>query len=193
MITIIRSDEVAEARDYLAEIFVDGFYVWLKYFSKDKDKLINAFKHAFILNYFYIAFIDNEYAGMIAVSDGQTDILKLDKKELSKKLGFIIGRIAYHVLKKEFGDNKNTAKPVMPEISFVSVLERHQRKGIAEKMINDVIKITPYSSYVLEVADSNDKAIKLYEKTGFTHYSKYPVKNSKQAGFDYYLYMVYNK
>jgi len=42
MITIIRSDEVAEARDYLSEIFVDGFYVWLKYFSKDKDKLINA-------------------------------------------------------------------------------------------------------------------------------------------------------
>ena len=42
MITIIRSNEVAEARDYLAEIFVDGFYVWLKYFSKDKDKLINA-------------------------------------------------------------------------------------------------------------------------------------------------------
>ncbi|NLK11997.1 MAG: hypothetical protein GX312_00190 [Candidatus Phytoplasma sp.] len=42
MITIIRSDEVAETRDYLAEIFVDGFYVWLKYFSKDKDKLINA-------------------------------------------------------------------------------------------------------------------------------------------------------
>ncbi len=193
MITIIRSDEVVDARDYLSEIFVEGFYKWLKIFNKDKSKLKKAFRHAFILEYFYLAEIDGTYAGMAAVSDQLTEVVKLQKKELTKHLGFIKGRIAHYFLKKEFAAVEKPAKPLMPEISFVSVLESKQRKGVAFKLINELIKNTSYNTYTLEVASSNYQAIALYEKLGFKHYSKHPVKNSKQAGFDYYLYMVYNK
>lgn len=193
MIIVKRSDEVMDARDYLVEMFVEGFYKWLKIFSKDKNKLKNAFKHIFELEHFYLAKIDGVYAGMAAVSDQLTEVVKLQKKELTKHLGFIVGRIAHYFLKKEFAVVEKPSKPLMPEISFVSVLKSQQRKGIAFKLIDELIKNTPYNRYTLEVASSNYQAIALYEKLGFNHYSKHPVKNSKQAGFDYYIYMVYQK
>jgi len=54
-------------RDKISELYVNGFYdVALKHFSKDKSKLIEAFAPMFLIEYFYVAVIDNEIAGITA-------------------------------------------------------------------------------------------------------------------------------
>ena len=144
MLEIKQSSTFENSRVYLADFFVEGFYIWLKYFSKNKTKLKKAFAHIFVLEHFYVAFKDGNPAGMAAVSDGNTLVVKLNKKELTKHLGFIIGRIAFYVLKKEFEVLGKQGLPRFPEISFVSVLEKYQRQGIAEELINYVISHTTY-------------------------------------------------
>ena len=49
----------------ISSIFVDGFYQWLKYFTKNKMKLIKAFAHMFVSNAFYVA-VENEKVLAIA-------------------------------------------------------------------------------------------------------------------------------
>lgn len=193
MLEIKQSSTFENSRIYLADIFVEGFYIWLKYFSKNKTKLKKAFAHIFVLEHFYVAFKDGNSAGMAAVSDGNTLVVKLNKKELTKHLGFIIGRIAFYVLKKEFEVLGKQGLPRFPEVSFVSVLEKYRRQGIAEELINYVISHTTYEKYILEVADNNTPAVKLYEKLGFKEYFRVPVKNKKQTGFDFYIYLIKEK
>ena len=42
---LIASKHGKDVNDKISRIFVDGFYQWLLYFSKDKKRLINAFSH----------------------------------------------------------------------------------------------------------------------------------------------------
>jgi hypothetical protein len=71
-----------DPRPQMGRIFVVGFYQWLKYFSKDKNKLEQALTHMFILDYFYVAAEDGKIAAITACTDGKTPPIKLDKKTL---------------------------------------------------------------------------------------------------------------
>ena len=193
MIEVKQASMVENSNEYLADIFVEGFYNWLYFFSKDKAKLKRAFKHIFILDKFYVGIQTGKVVGMTAVSDGKSLVVKLNKKELTKNLGFIKGRLAYIVLRKEFETIGKHDLPMLPEIAFVSVLKEYRRQGVAETIINHIIKLNLYDKYLLEVADNNTSAIKLYEKLGFIEYQRIPVKNAKQAGFENYLYMIRDK
>lgn len=193
MIEVRQSLTFENSRKYLADFFVEGFYSWIKYFSKDEDKLKKAFAHIFKLEYFYIALKNGKPAGMAAISDGDTLVVKLNKRELTKHLGFVIGRIAFYTLRKEFEVLGKHGISRLPEISFVSVSKKYRRRGIAEELINNLVNHTPYEKYILEVADNNIPAIKLYKKLGFKEHLRLPVKNSKRAGFDFYLYLIKEK
>jgi|SRR5690554_5145728 len=193
MIEVKQASMVENSNEYLADIFVEGFYNWLYFFSKDKAKLKRAFKHIFILDKFYVGIQTGKVVGMTAVSDGKSLVVKLNKKDLTKNLGFIKGRLAYIVLRKEFETIGKHDLPMLPEIAFVSVLKEYRRQGVAETIINHIIKLNLYDKYLLEVADNNTSAIKLYEKLGFIEYQRIPVKNAKQAGFENYLYMIRDK
>ena len=95
-----------DARMRISEIFVDGFYQWLNFFSGDKEKLSKAFQHMFNLEVFYIAVIDDEIAGITACTDGKVSSVQLEGKELKKHLGIFMGTIAYFVLKREFEEKQ---------------------------------------------------------------------------------------
>lgn len=90
------------ANNKISKIFVDGFYEWLHYFSKDKTKLANAFSHMFNPGVFYIACLNGEIGGIAACNNGKIKSVHLEKKELKKHLSFVKGTIAYTVLKHEF-------------------------------------------------------------------------------------------
>lgn len=194
MIKVINASKLSDIiRIQISKIFVDGFYQWLKFFSKDKEKLSQAFSHMFLLENFYVAIIDNKVVGIAACSDGINASIKLNKKELSHHLGIIKGSIAGIVLKKEL---ENHPYPFNIEsdcgsIEFVATDENYRTKGIASSIINYILKDTKYKSFVLEVANTNTAAVKCYEKLGFGEYMRIPNKHSKYSGFDYYLYMKY--
>ncbi len=70
-------------REKLGELYVNAFYDdVLKYFSKNKTKLIKIFACSFLLECFYVAIMDNEIIGMVACM-GKGDVcIKLDFKTI---------------------------------------------------------------------------------------------------------------
>ena len=63
--------EKDQIRNAISDIFVEGFYEWIKFFSKDKNKLKKAFAHMFILDAFQVAVINGQIAGFASVCNDQ--------------------------------------------------------------------------------------------------------------------------
>ena len=124
-------------RNEISSIFVDGFYKWIKFFSKDKEVLKKAFAHMFNLDAFYIAIIDERVAGFASISNDRVKNISLNRKQLQQHLGFFMGFFAYKVLRKEFEDKKYpfTITSDMQPIEFVATSSNHQRCGVASKII----------------------------------------------------------
>lgn len=193
---VIRAAEYDEKiRDKISSIFVDGFYQWLKFFSKDKQKLTNAFLHMFNLNVFYTAAVDNETVGIAACTYGKTPSVKLDRSEFKAHLGLFMGTIAYRILRNEFERKQYpfAVEKGMGMVEFVATSSKYRGQGVASAIIKHIFDHTPYSVYVLEVADTNSNAVKLYEKLGFTEFMRVKQKHSKRSGVNYLVYMKYTK
>lgn len=193
MVKVKNALTIKDARVILADLFVEGFYQWLRFFNKDKQKLKKAFEHIFILEKFYIGFYDNDAAGMAAVSDGHNLVVKMNKRQLITHLGFLRGRLAYYLLRKEFEIINKNGIPPYSEIAFVAVHKDHRRKGVASHIIQYIINNTEFNEYILEVADTNTNAVNLYQKLGFTEFERIKCKNPKRAGFNYLVYMKIKK
>ena len=85
---IVKADETdLDVRAQMGNIFADGFTQWLGYFSKDENVIAKAFSHMFVLEQFYVAVTDDEVAGVAACTDGESQSVKLNAKELRKHLG----------------------------------------------------------------------------------------------------------
>lgn len=192
LIQVITSTECRkDPRMEMSRIFVDGFYQWLKFFSKDKKKLAKAFSHAFQLDVFHLAIIDQEIAGMTALNDGSKPTLILDKKELRKHLGFIRGSIAFKVLKYEFEEKQYPfpSEVGLGYIEFVATSENYRHMGVASTLIQSLLETARFTSYALEVADTNSHAVMLYQKLGFKEFMRVEMKHKKRSGVNYLIYM----
>jgi len=174
-------------RERLGEVYVNAFYDdVLKYFSKDKAKLIKIFACGFMLEYFYVAIMDNKIVGMVACMGKGQICFKKNIKTLIKYLGVFRGLTTNFLLNQFINEfpkiNKETAL-----IEYLVTDTKHLRKGIASKLIKSLFTSTEYKKYLLEVAGTNTKAINLYEKLGFKAvYRKYYFPMS-------YIGMVYTK
>lgn len=195
MKVIIANELNEDIKMEMSKIFVDGFYQWLHFFSKDKGKLTRAFRHMFNLDVFYVAVIDGEVAGLAACTDSRIPSVRLVKKEFKKHLGWIVGTIAYSVLRREFEEKKYPFEITkgMGTVEFVATSAEYRGKGVASSIISNIFEATPYNEYVLEVADTNEKAVRLYEKLGFFEFMRVKMKQSKQSGINNLLYLKYLK
>ena len=189
---IIRADETTEDINYsISKIFVEGFYQWLRFFSKDREKLCRAFTHMFCRDVFYVTMDGNVVAGIAGLNDGTRPTVILQKKELQKHLGWLMGTICYHALKNEFMDKKY---PFLfnereASVEFVATAPAYRGKGIASAIIGYFLVQPQYDSFVLEVADTNENAVRLYEKLGFKEFLRVEEKNKKQSGVNFLIYM----
>lgn len=179
----------------LSEVFVDGFGHWLKYFSDDMDTLIAAFEHMFLPKAFFVALADGEVVGIAACTNGKDPSIRLNKKELCKHLGYIRGTLAFTMLRRELQDHpypfpldKDTGS-----IEFVATASKYRGEGVAFELIRHIFLDAAYNAYVLEVADTNGNAVKLYEKLGFTEIHRVKQKHPKQSGINFLVYMKYVK
>lgn len=179
----------------ISEIFVEGFYQWLKFFSKDKAKLKRAFAHMFNLDVFYVAMEAKTVTGIAVLNNGMQPTIKLNKKELQKHIGFIRGGIAYKVLTREFVEKQYPfiLKEREASVEFVTTAEAYRSKGVASTLMKYFIEQPQFDNYVLEVADTNENALKLYEKLGFREFMRIEEKHKKQSGLNFYIYMNHKK
>jgi len=119
-----------------------------------------------LLEYFYVAIIDNEIVGMVACMDKGKICFKFNIKTLVKYLGIFKGLLT------NFGINQFIKGfPKLDEktalIEYLAIDTKHLRKGIASTLIKSLFTLPEYKNYILEVMGTNTKAFKLYEKLGF--------------------------
>jgi ribosomal protein S18 acetylase RimI-like enzyme len=178
-------------RPQISRIFVEGFYQWLKYFSKDKEKLTRALIHMFDVSKFYVAVDGERVAAITAFTDGVNPPIHLEKKELRRHLGLIGGAFAYSMLKQNLENHSYpfdvTAR--MGSIEFVATAPEYRGRGVAADLIMHIMDETPRAEYVLEVADTNTTAVRLYERLGFVEFMRTKAPGSKISGVNYYVYM----
>jgi ribosomal protein S18 acetylase RimI-like enzyme len=189
----LAKDLNGNAREKISELFVEAFGKDLKIISKDANKLIKAFSHMFVLDYFYVGIMDNEITGMMVCADKEHYCINHNKKILIKNLGLVKGLLANIIFKNYF--NKNQKYPVEIDnktgsIEFVTVNRKYQRMGIATEIMEYIFSLKLYEKYILEVADTNEKAFNLYKKLGYKEVHRIKQRYSKNIGINYLVYMI---
>jgi ribosomal protein S18 acetylase RimI-like enzyme len=186
-------DLTENINEKISTLFVEAFGKDLKIISKDTNKLTKAFAHMFVPEYFYIAIIDDEIAGMMVCVDKEHYCINHNKKILTGNLGLIKGLLANMIFKKYF--NKYPKYPVdidekTGSIEFVATNNKYRKMGIATSIMEYIFSLNMYEKYILEVADTNEKAFNLYRKLGFKEIYRIRQKFSKQIGINYLVYMT---
>jgi len=173
----------------MAEIFVAGFYDWLKYFSKSKPKLVKALEHSFKLDAFFVAGTDSQRILAITACPQNSASIALDAQKMRDALGIVRGTFAAKMLQKHLVENEYPfpLAPDMGSIEFVATLPDAQGQGVAGQLISYVISNRPYQRYVLEVAETNTRAVQLYQRMGFTEKAR--KRASKRSGVGAFLYL----
>jgi ribosomal protein S18 acetylase RimI-like enzyme len=156
-----------DIRERLGEVYVDAFYDdVLKYFSKDKAMLKKVFACGFLLEYFYVAIIDNEIVGMVACMDKSNICINFNLKIFIKYLGLFRGLLTSFSINQFIkGFPKLDEETAL--IEYLAVDIKHLRIGVASTLVNSLFTLTEYKNYLLEVIGTNTKAINLYKKLGF--------------------------
>lgn len=194
---IVKADETGlNVRDDIEVAFANGFIQWLKFFSKDEKIIADAFAHMFVLEEFYVAIKDDKVAAFAACTDGKTKSVKLKKSELRRHLGFFKGSIAAMALRKEFEMVDDEFPNNTGSVEFIGTSKDFRRQGAATELLKYILEHEPYEEFVIsEVADTNESAMKLYTKIGFTEYKrkKMSAPATKKTGINNLLSLKYTK
>lgn len=193
MIQIKRmNDYDRDVREEVTELFLEGFYAKLAFFTKDRNKLKVAFRDEIRADMFYVAELDGEIVGILAVSSNTRRAVIADQASLRRGLGFIMGSVAYRALKKDF----NSSLPYDDDtgyIEWVATNEHARSRGVASALFRHVMENLPYRTFALEVLDFNDNAHRLYQKLGFAEYARQPAKGGEKKVFKERIYMRWSK
>lgn len=187
-IKIVPLKDISENIDSrLAEIFIDGYYNDMKFFSRDRTKLEKAVTGSFNKNCYHIAFYEDEIAGIIACSNGNERAMTLKKEQFQKSVGRFKTFIGYGFVKKELC----LPKDMSSDVGYIECVATHsdfRGKGIATEMTKYIINNLDYREFILDVVLNNTVAYNIYKKIGFVesdrtkdriymHYKRDLIKN----------------
>lgn len=177
--------------DQAVLVFVEGFYEPLRYFSDDKTLLVEALKHSFVKERFFAAVDGGRVLGILAYSDNRGRAHRLNRSALISAFGPVKGRLAYFMMGREFHKPLELKDDNQVYIESVATAPEARGKGIATALMNDLFARLPFGAYILEVADTNTAAVRLYRKLGFTVFRRKKQRwLRKRVGFNERLYMI---
>ncbi|MFD3260180.1 GNAT family N-acetyltransferase [Paenibacillus lentus] len=185
-------DTSRDVREEVAQVFVDGYYDELSYFTKDRRKLILAFKNLFNAEVLYLAEMEGEIVGMLGCSSNRQRAMPVQLEPLKEAFGAQVGELAYQVLKNEF----NTALLHDDETGYiecVATLKGARGKGVSTTLMKYVMDELPYRRFLLEVTDANHAARRLYQKMGFREIERTVEENAEVQGFQARIYMEWSR
>lgn len=185
------ADYERDVRGEVAEVFVNGYYKELSYFTRDRNMLENAFRTLFSPEVFYVAEVQGIIVGILACSHNGQRAMPVALAPFQDAFGNKTGELAYNVMKNEF----NPALPYDDETGYiecVATTEKARGKGVSTALMKHVMSELPYRRYVLEVTDSNQTALRLYQKLGFREFKRIS-EDSDVKGFDDRIYMEWTK
>jgi ribosomal protein S18 acetylase RimI-like enzyme len=76
------------------------------------------------------------------------------------------------VFKREFQKPPIEIGDKIASVEFVATASKFRGKGVASAIMNYLFTFPQYNEYVLEVADTNTNAVKLYEKLGYKEFKR---------------------
>ncbi len=179
-------------RNNVALCIAEGFEKDFSVLCKDNQKVANAIATGLNIKRFYVADINGDIAGVIAISDCNGRAARVNNKSLIKHLGFLKGTIGALVLKEEF-EGQLDYPITTGYIEFVALRKKYRKQGIATTMLKESMLLTNYQDFVLDVTDINNNAIKCYTNIGFEEFKRIPEKHAKQKGFNEKIYMRYSR
>lgn len=186
-INLMKEMEFTEWRK-VAEVFIDGYYDELKIISKDKETLNRILVQSFNPETIYVARTKGEVVGMVGCSNDRTRCLKIEKNILVTELGKVKGTLFYYSLNKEFS-LPMTTKSDQGYIECVATKKEARGKGVSKGLFSHVLQQNPYSSYRLEVTDTNTVARAMYEKLHFKEVERKKEKLRWFTPFNERIYM----
>ncbi len=177
-------------RNSVALCIAEGFEKDFSILCKDNQKVANAIATGLKIDRFYIAEVNGDIAGVMAISDCNGRAAGVNKKSLKKHFGLFKGFIGALVLKEEF-EGQLEYPITTGYIEFVAVRKKYRKQGIATTMLKESMLLTNYQDFVLDVTDINNNAIRCYTNIGFKEFERVPEKHGKQKGFSEKIFMRY--
>ena len=177
-----------DVREEVANVFVDGYYKDLSFFTKDREKLKATFKNMLCTDVFYLAEMDGNIVGILACSNNRKRAMHIDKSIMKKSLGFVKGNLAFYMLNREFNTPLDYPNDTT-YIECVATSKSSRGKGVCTEMFRYVMENLPYRQFILEVADTNHTAYRLYKNLGFSEFKRKNEKFSKLKGLNQRIYM----
>lgn len=175
-------------RQDVARVFVDGYIDALRSLSRDRERWESALAPAFVADRFWVALIDDEVLGIAACCGPGTRAMHLDREAFRTHLGRVRGSLAHRVMRGNF----HRGVP-LPEhagyVECVATAARARGRGIATALMEH-IQTLPYDRLLLEVADTNTGAIRLYERLGYHEVRRSKARLPWITGHRYALYLA---
>jgi ribosomal protein S18 acetylase RimI-like enzyme len=183
-------DNSPQLQRQITEIIADAYWEQISRLCDDRNKMIAAMLGAYNAEYFHVAFDGDTAVGVAACCPPGTRAAKVNAEQMRRALGDKLGNIACEIMKTEF-DTPHDFGPDSAYIEFVATAPSAQGRGVASALTKHIIENALYRRLVLEVADTNAAAIKLYRKFGFTEFKRITEQNREEIGLDYRIYMEY--
>lgn len=162
-----------------AIVFVDGFYLYLKALTKDRDKLIRLFMDTFSPEHVLVCLHHEEVVGVVGYATQQGRVHLYDRKVMIRELGWLRGSVMFMLM-----DRSQTLAAEQCYIESLTTAEDARGKGVATALINHILHAVHKKEFILEVFDTNYEAIRLYERLGFeVYHSKAKRFFRKKAGY----------
>jgi len=133
----------------------------------DDSKAIKLIRSSIVVSSCFSALEDNKLLGVLAVQTENQNFLNPSFKDLSAHYGFwgaIAKGVALHLL-------QHKPKPKELHVEGIAVVDFAQGKGVGTKLFEELMSFARTQSFkkiTIEVIDTNQRALQLYERLGFT-------------------------
>lgn len=148
--------------------FDNDFSAFIKQFGR--EFVLEFMEKVLQIEYFYVAEQAGQIIGVLAISDANGRATKLDRQQLAERFGrfkaFLLG-LGFSDFEKPIKIPKTTGY-----IEYVAVDAAYRGQGLAQQMLKESMKLAGFKDYILDVKDSNEAAIRCYQKFGFREFTR---------------------
>jgi len=163
-----------EMKRDLAEIYYEAFGEKLSIFIKPKHKALFLLEEALNTNWGFYALENNELLGFLGYEIKGNYYSDFNFYKLKKIFG--LGRAAYITLAFRLASNINL-KERQILVDSLAVKKHMRQRGIGTMLLNQFFRFAKRQGFheaIIEVVNTNTKALRLYKKLGFK-----PIKKRK--------------
>lgn len=165
------------------EIFAASFYEPLSFISPQVEVIADILEHSFIPEYHFVALLNGNVVGVMSFSTATGRSHQFSREQLIAKLGLFRGSIVFFRLRGVLGHPLELTD-YQCYIDSVATDTAFRGAGISTELQRYVLRKLPYREFLLEVAETNFKAIRMYEELGFVVGERKPQRSFWKPAYE---------